>query len=243
MGALLGDERFAPYLQDAYYTQREDRYVLPVRTDGKGFVRGIVHGTSQSGQTLFIEPEEIVDLNNRAKLAEADVADEERRILVKFSGWVAEEADAFDAALAAAETLDVIASAAIIADDTVATEPIIDEAPRIGLLHARHPLMLLAERRCVANDVTVAAGDHAPDLGAQRRRQDRRAQDRRARRADGRAAASTSPPRAAARWAGSPTSAPTSATPRASSTICRRSPATWSTCASCSPPRATARWS
>ena len=135
MGALLTDERFAPYLQDAYYTQREDRYVLPVRTDGKGFVRGIVHGTSQSGQTLFIEPEEIVDLNNRAKLAEAEVLDEERRILAKFSGWVAEEAGAFDAALAAAETLDVIASAAIIADDTVATEPIIDDAPRIGLLH------------------------------------------------------------------------------------------------------------
>jgi len=117
-----------------------------------------VHGTSQSGQTLFIEPEEIVDLNNRAKLAEAEVLDEERRILTKFSGWVAEEAAAFDAALAAAETLDVIASAAIIADDTVAAEPIIDDAPRIALLHARHPLMLLAERRCVANDVTVAAG-------------------------------------------------------------------------------------
>jgi DNA mismatch repair protein MutS2 len=158
MGALLTDERFAPYLQDGYYTQREDRYVLPVRTDGKGFVRGIVHGTSQSGQTLFIEPEEIVDLNNRAKLAEAEVQDEERRILAKFSSWVAEEADAFDAALAAAETLDVIASAASIADDTVATEPIIDLAPRIGLFHARHPLMLLGERRCVANDVTVAAG-------------------------------------------------------------------------------------
>src|SRR4051812_49407813 len=158
MGALLGDERFAPYLQDAYYTQREDRYVLPVRTDGKGFVRGIVHGTSQSGQTLFIEPEEIVDLNNRAKLAEAEVLDEERRILAKLSGWVAEEAGAFDAALAAAETLDVIASAAIIADDTVAAEPIINDAPRIGLLHARHPLMLLGDRRCVANDVTVAAG-------------------------------------------------------------------------------------
>jgi len=158
MGALLTDERFAPYLQDGYYTQREDRYVLPVRTDGKGFVRGIVHGTSQSGQTLFIEPEEIVDLNNRAKLAEAEILDEERRILARFSGWVAEEADAFDVALAAAETLDVIAAAAIIADDTVAVEPILDDAPRIGLLHARHPLMLLAERRCVANDVTVAGG-------------------------------------------------------------------------------------
>ncbi|MDB4961688.1 MAG: MutS2 family protein [Myxococcales bacterium] len=158
MSGLLTDERFAPYLQDAFYTQREERYVLPVRTDGKGFVRGIVHGTSQSGQTLFIEPEEIVDLNNRAKLAEADIADEERRILAKFSGWVAEEADAFDAALAAAETLDVIAAAAIMAEDTVSSEPIIDDGPRIALLHARHPLMLLAERRCVANDVLITAG-------------------------------------------------------------------------------------
>ena len=158
MAGLLTDERFAPYLQDAYYTQREERYVLPVRTDGKGFVRGIVHGTSQSGQTLFIEPEEIVELNNRAKLAEAEILDEERRILAKFSGWVAEEADAFVAALAAAETLDVIAAAAIMAEDTVSAEPIIDDGARVGLLHARHPLMLLAERRCVANDVHVAAG-------------------------------------------------------------------------------------
>lgn len=158
MGTMLTDDRFAPYLQDGYYTQREERYVLPIRTDGKGFVRGIVHGTSQSGQTLFIEPEEIVDLNNRAKLAEAEVLDEERRILIKFSGWVAEEADGFDASLGVAEILDVVAAAAIMAEDTVSAEPIIDEAPRIGLLHARHPLMLLAERRCVANDVTVAAG-------------------------------------------------------------------------------------
>ena len=157
MDGMLTDERFSSYLQDAYYTQREDRYVLPVRTDGKGFVRGILHGTSQSGQTLFIEPEEIVELNNRMKLAEAEVLDEERRIFIKFSGWIAEEADAFVAALAAGEVLDVIAAGAIMADDTIAAEPILDESPRIALLHARHPLMLLAERRCVANDITVAA--------------------------------------------------------------------------------------
>lgn len=158
MDELVKDARFAPLLQDDYYTQREDRYVLPVRTDGKGFVKGIVHGTSQSGQTIFIEPEEIVDLNNRKKLAECEVADEERRIFARLSGWVAEEADGFEAALAAAETLDVIASAAILAEDLIAAAPILDEAPRVGLLHARHPLMLLAGRRCVANDVTVGAG-------------------------------------------------------------------------------------
>jgi len=158
MKALVEDERFAPYLQDTFYTQRDDRYVLPVRHDGKGFVDGIVHGSSNSGQTLFIEPQEIVELNNRLKLAECDVADEERRILARFSGWVAEEADAIDAGLAAAERLDVIGCAARLADDLVAAAPIIDPTARIALLHARHPLMLLAERRCVANDISVAAG-------------------------------------------------------------------------------------
>ncbi|MCE9577169.1 MAG: Smr/MutS family protein [Deltaproteobacteria bacterium] len=128
------------------------------RRSGKGFIPGIVHGTSGSGQTLFIEPQEIVELNNRKRLAECDVADEERRIYVKFSGWIAEEAPAFDAGLAIAEALDVIAAGARLAEDLVASEAIIDDAPRIALLHARHPLMLLANRRCVANDITVAAG-------------------------------------------------------------------------------------
>lgn len=157
MATLLIDERFTTYLQDQYYTQREDRYVLPVRTDGKGFVKGIVHGSSQSGQTMFIEPEEIVELNNRLKLAEAEVLAEERRIFIKFSSWIAEEANGFSSSAAICEQLDVIAAAAIMADDTVSAEPILDEVPRIALLHARHPLMLLGERRCVANDVTVAA--------------------------------------------------------------------------------------
>jgi DNA mismatch repair protein MutS2 len=158
MKAMLEDDLYAPYLQDAYYTQREDRYVLPVRHDGKGFIKGIVHGTSGSGQTLFIEPDEIVDLNNRMKLAECDVLDEERRILARFSGWVAEEADAFDRSLAIAAHLDLVGAAGRLADDLVAAEPILDEAPRLALLHARHPLMLLAGRRCVANDLALGAG-------------------------------------------------------------------------------------
>jgi DNA mismatch repair protein MutS2 len=158
MQGMMVDEKFSPYLQDTFYTQREDRYVLPVRHDGKGFVEGIVHGTSGSGQTLWIEPQEIVELNNRLKIAEYEVADEERRILAKFSNWVGEEADAIDAGVAAAETIDVIAAAARMAEDIVGAAPIVDDAPRIALLHARHPLMLLAERRCVANDVRVEAG-------------------------------------------------------------------------------------
>src|SRR5437763_419206 len=90
VSTLLDASHVQPHLQDRFATQREDRYVIPVRVDARAKVRGIVHGTSQSGQTVFVEPEEIVDLNNRLKLAELEVAEEERRILAELSLLVAE---------------------------------------------------------------------------------------------------------------------------------------------------------
>ena len=90
VGSLLDAAHIKDHLQDRFSTQREERYVIPVRIDARSKVRGIVHGTSQSGQTVFVEPEEIVDLNNRLKLAELEVADEERRILAELSSLVAE---------------------------------------------------------------------------------------------------------------------------------------------------------
>jgi DNA mismatch repair protein MutS2 len=166
MKAMVEEPTYTEFLQDRYYTQREDRYVLPVRAEHKGYVKGIVHGTSQSGQTVFLEPDEIVDLNNRLKLAECDVADEERRILGKLTGYVAEESAAYRTGLALAEHLDVVGAAARLGEEIVASAPVIDrgEEPApdgngdvhgIHLLHARHPLMLLSGRRCIANDVIL----------------------------------------------------------------------------------------
>src|SRR5207302_7682568 len=90
VGSLLDSAHIGEFLQDKFFTQREDRYVIPIRIDARARVRGIVHGTSQSGQTVFVEPEEIVELNNRLKLAELEVAEEERRILGELSRRVAE---------------------------------------------------------------------------------------------------------------------------------------------------------
>lgn len=158
MKGFLEDDALAPHLQDAYFTQREERYVLPIRTDGKGFVRGIVHGQSQSGHTVYIEPEEIVDLNNRLRLAEGEVQNEERRLLVEYSGWVAEDASAFRVGVAAATEIDVIAAAATLADELNASP--VEWAPdgAVDLYFARHPLMLLAGRRPVPSDIRLAAG-------------------------------------------------------------------------------------
>src|SRR5438270_848855 len=57
VGGLLDAGHLAEHLQDRFFTQREDRYVIPVRIDARSRVRGIVHGTSSSGQTVFVEPE------------------------------------------------------------------------------------------------------------------------------------------------------------------------------------------
>lgn len=68
--SYLRDHDFKTFLQDDYFTQRNDRYVLPVRAGDKGNVPGIVHGTSGSGQTIYIEPTALVELNNDLQLAQ-----------------------------------------------------------------------------------------------------------------------------------------------------------------------------
>jgi DNA mismatch repair protein MutS2 len=159
---LLQDPAIAPYLQDRFYTQREERYVVPLRTDARSQVKGIVHGTSQSGQTLFVEPEEIVDRNNRLKIAESDVAEEERRILGELSAYVREEVPAIELGLEVATLLDVISAAARLAEALSASAPTIDQPPdgkgQLKLLEVRHPLMVLAGRECVQNDLALAPG-------------------------------------------------------------------------------------
>ncbi len=155
---MLDDPGISPYLQDRFYTQRDDRYVVPLRADARSRVKGIVHGTSQSGQTVFVEPDEIVELNNRLKIAESDVAEEERRILAQLSGFVREEAGAIREAVEIATRLDVIDGSARLADALDASEPELDRDGGLRLVQARHPLMVLAGRECVPNDIVLAAG-------------------------------------------------------------------------------------
>ncbi len=154
--ALVDGARMAPYLQDTYYTQREERYVLPIKVESRSFVKGIVHGSSQSGQTVFVEPDELVDLNNSLKLAEYDVADEERRIMVRLSGYIAEDAGAFHHAIEVATRLDALDAAARLAEDLEAAPVEVSEQGAIELSAVRHPLMVVAGRDCVANDITMA---------------------------------------------------------------------------------------
>lgn len=155
MRRVVDDSRYSKHLQDRFYTTREDRYVIPVRVDARSQVRGIIHGTSGSGQTVFIEPDEIVELNNRVKLAECDVHDEEQRILAELSSHVGADADALCDGLDASAHLDLIAAGAVLADDLSASAPTIDADGRLSLSNARHPLMVLTKGECVPNDIAL----------------------------------------------------------------------------------------
>jgi DNA mismatch repair protein MutS2 len=153
---LMGE--LVTHLQDTFYTQRNDRYVLPVRIDARAWVKGIVHDTSGSGQTLFVEPEALIELNNQLRLGEAEVAEEERRIMARLTGYVAEEADALARAGRVATELDLVQAAGDLADQLRGYPPELVAGAGFDLRRARHPLMELGGRPCVPNDIALAAG-------------------------------------------------------------------------------------
>ena len=91
---VVSDRHNAPYLQEPLVTQRQGRYVIPLKTEFKGRIPGIVHDTSASGATLFIEPLSVVDMGNEWRRLQIEEEREVERILRALSGLVAEQADA-----------------------------------------------------------------------------------------------------------------------------------------------------
>ncbi len=147
---MINDANNAPMLQEQIITQRNGRYVIPLRAEFKGRIRSIVHDQSSSGATLFIEPLVVVDLNNEYHELQLAERDEERRILAELSMQVGRYADQIMDILQAQAEIDLALMCAKYADDTHAAEPVL-VPPRpasenhpgaiIRLFHARHPLL------------------------------------------------------------------------------------------------------
>lgn len=139
---LAHAKAYSPHLQEPIVTLRNGRYVLPVRAEAKSKVPGIVHDTSATGQTIWIEPLEVVELGNAAREAEAAVAAEEARILGALSALVAGEVDALRVTGALLADVDLARATA----DTAAEADWNFAATRsddlLTLRHARHPLLL-----------------------------------------------------------------------------------------------------
>jgi len=155
LGQLLG--RFADLLQGQYYTEREGRFVLPVRSDAHLRVEGIVHGSSASGSTLFVEPRELTEVGNRLRLAEAEAAREEGRVLVALSSELKAMHDACEAAFFGCITADLCSAGARWADETKSIVLELSEEAKLELRDARHPLLLLTGSEVVPNDIVLQA--------------------------------------------------------------------------------------
>ena len=177
-------------LADKYWTEREGRVVLPVRSSGfsrvggRGTVKGIIHGASTSGHTLFVEPPELVDDNNRLREAQMAARAEERRVLAELSARVGEAADALASGLGALEHLDRIRARLRLAEAIGGQRPRVVAPEHEGLMlelpAARHPLMVLAGTEVVPNDLPCSRGRWSSHQRTQCGWQDRRAQDPRA---------------------------------------------------------------
>ncbi|MDQ3549140.1 MAG: endonuclease MutS2 [Chloroflexota bacterium] len=138
--------QYSAAIQDPIVTQRDGRYVIPVRADRRGQVPGVVHDTSASGQTLFLEPMEVVALNNRWRELQSAERHEIERILMVLSNRIGDEEDKLSRTLDALSAIDLALAKARYASGIRASRPIIvdhssEYGRRVALRRARHPLL------------------------------------------------------------------------------------------------------
>ncbi len=141
------------YLQDAVITMRDNRYCIPVKSEYKGQVRGMVHDQSTSGSTFFIEPEAIVNLNNQLKELDLEEQEEIQVILATLSASCAEHTEELTTDYKIMTTLDFIFAKAKLAADQNASKPDFNEDHIIHIRKGRHPL--LDKKKVVPIDITL----------------------------------------------------------------------------------------
>lgn len=153
--SLIRGRNAQKMLSDSLITIRNERYVIPVKQEYRSNYPGIVHDQSASGQTLFIEPQAVVDLNNDLRELHVKENQEIERILIELSAKVAEAAEDLQVLVKVMGSLDFIFAKARFAKSIKATRPNINKEGHIHLYKARHPLIPPDE--VVANDITLGA--------------------------------------------------------------------------------------
>jgi DNA mismatch repair protein MutS2 len=128
-------------IQDELVTLRNDRFVIPVRADHRGRVRGVAHGFSSSGATVFIEPLETIESNNELQHLRETEEREITRILFTLTAELRQELPAIELAARAVAELDFVNAKAVLAAHLRSVAPLIDEGGALELVEARHPLL------------------------------------------------------------------------------------------------------
>jgi DNA mismatch repair protein MutS2 len=169
----ITDSKTTPMLQESIITQRDGRYVIPLRSEFKGRIKSVIHDQSSSGATLFVEPLAVVELNNQIRELELAERDEELRVLRELSAQIGEHARDLVYGIENLAVLDLAFAKAKYAEEIHASEPILhkmkeerrkkDDKPLSSflfrLLQARHPLLDPAS--VVPIDIYLNPGIHA----------------------------------------------------------------------------------
>ena len=153
LNRMISGER-SKYLQETIITQRNGRFVVPVKAEHRGDVPGLVHDTSSTGATVFVEPQQVVEINNQIKVLEGREEAEIERILASLSAEVSMYKGAIEQDYDALTTLDFIFARAKLSFEMNAAAPsLLESGSRVRLLRARHPL--LDKDKAVAIDIAI----------------------------------------------------------------------------------------
>ena len=150
---MIRSSHYQKYLQDAIITQRNGRFVVPVKNEFRGEVAGLVHDTSGSGATVFIEPMAVVEANNEIRMLQGKEKEEIERILTELSAMAGEVAETVKHNFESIVELNLIFAKAQLAYQMKASVPILNTEGITDLKRARHPL--LDPKKVVATDVDL----------------------------------------------------------------------------------------
>ncbi|MGY3717243.1 endonuclease MutS2 [Sutcliffiella cohnii] len=153
LDSMLRSSNAQKMLSDAIVTIRNERYVLPVKQEYRGAYGGIVHDQSSSGATLFIEPQQVVDLNNTLQEAKVKEKQEIDRILRELSLQVAEVAEELTSNVVILAEIDFMFAKAKYGKHIRGTKPTVNNDGYVRMLQARHPL--ISDDEVVPNDIVL----------------------------------------------------------------------------------------
>jgi len=154
---IVRERHTAIFLQDDFITQRSGRWVIPVRMDSKGMVPGVVHDVSNTGETAFMEPLEIIGLANELENLVADERAEEIRVIRQICDWIREDADPMLEQFQALVRLDILNCIALFSDKLRCETPLLSDTQQLLLKSARHPILTLMGRDVVPLDLELCA--------------------------------------------------------------------------------------
>jgi DNA mismatch repair protein MutS2 len=137
----LRSPKYSKAIQDAIVTVREGRFVIPVKAEFSGAVPGVVHDTSSTGHTLFIEPLDALDVNNRLRTLRIEEEREVARILAELSSLVGSHAARAQTNLDILADIDLVLARVRVAQVMNAVAPLVVDEPRIDIRVGRHPLL------------------------------------------------------------------------------------------------------